>query len=74
MTVDLSKAKVRNSAGTFVAASKITAGAPAEVTGQWKGKTLFASSVTLTALKPDKMGGGKMTGGKMAPPKMAPKK
>ncbi|HLJ56562.1 MAG TPA: hypothetical protein VKT77_16100 [Chthonomonadaceae bacterium] len=74
-TVDLSKAKVRNTSGQFVKANKITAGAPAEVTGQWKGKTLVASSVTLNALKAEKPAGGDMKkpGGKLPSPKMAPK-
>ena len=79
VTVDISGSKVRNASGQFVAAAKITAGAPAEATGQWKGRTLFASSVTLTALKTEKkMGGpdakgkmdGKMDGGKMGGGKM----
>ncbi len=79
-TVDFSRAKVRNGSGQFTKADKIAAGAPAEVTGQWKDRTLVASSVTLTAVKSDKatsgggkmggkMGGGKMSGGKMAPHK-----
>ena len=80
VTVDISGAKVRNASGQFVAAAKITPGAPAEATGQWKGKTLFASSVTLTALKAEKkIGGaddkgkmgGKMSGDKMGGSKMS---
>jgi hypothetical protein len=63
-TVDISKAKVRNASGQFVKSDKITAGAAAEATGTWKGKTLFADSVKLTALKAEKAG-GKMAGGKM---------
>lgn len=82
-TVDISAAKLRNASGQFVKADKLTSGAPAEVTGTWKGKTLVASSVKLTALKADKpaggkMGGPKMDGGKMGGAKMggkmAPKK
>jgi len=69
-TVDISKAKVRNASGQFVKSDKITAGAPAEATGTWKGKTLFADSVKLTALKAEKPA-GKMTGGKMGGNKMA---
>ena len=80
VTVDISGAKVRNASGQFVAAAKITPGAPAEATGQWKGRTLFAGSVTLTALKAEKkMGGadakgkmgGKMSGDKMGGGKMS---
>jgi len=51
--VDISGAKVRNGGGQFVKASMIMVGVPAEATGQWKGKTLFASNVALTALQPD---------------------
>ena len=80
VTVNISGAKVRNGSGQFVKAASIVAGAPAEATGTWKGRTLFATNVKLTALKSDKpaggkMGGekmgGKMTGGKMTGGKMS---
>ena len=60
--VDCSKSKVRNASGQFVKADKLTAGAPAEVTGTWKGRTLFASNIKLTGLKAEKPAGGKMGG------------
>jgi hypothetical protein len=73
VTVDTSSAKFRNGSGQFVKATAVTPGAPADVHGTWKGRTLVADSVKLTALKAAPAG-GKM-GGKMggAPGRKLPK-
>ena len=70
VTVDISGAKVRNGSGQFVKAASIGAGAPVEATGTWKGRTLFATSVKLSALKAEKPAGGKMGGPKMGTRKL----
>jgi hypothetical protein len=59
-TVDITGAKIRNASGQFVKTDQVTDGAPAEVTGTWKGRTLYATSVKLTAMKSSKPAGGKM--------------
>lgn len=70
VTVDISGAKIRNGSGQFTKADSITVGAPAEATGTWKGRTLFATSVKLTGMKSSKPAGGKMGGSKMGGGKM----
>lgn len=50
-TVNATGAKYRNATGQFVKADKLTGGASVEVTGTWKGKTLWADNVKILSIK-----------------------